>query len=105
MTTYFTVEKEHQADSEDLRIRRLWAAVIRRAIIDWVIYKGSPDIRKRRLFWDAHEWLFVEKGREFHTFEVLCRHLGVDPGYIRSTVKNMTKQDIRAVKNFNFNGR
>jgi hypothetical protein len=72
----------------------LWAGVLRRAVFDYVLYRGSG---KHRLQWKkAHVFIFgggrVEDGL---TFEEVCSLFTWDPDYLRRMTKSMTRADIK----------
>ena len=74
--------------------RLLWAAVVRRAIHDFVLYKG---LRRKSLDWKrAHQYLF---GKEIRcenglSFEDVCAILDWDPDYVRKLTNMMQRSDI-----------
>jgi hypothetical protein len=74
--------------------RLLWAAVVRRAIHDYVLYKG---VRRKSMDWKrAHLYLFGEGVRheEGLSFEDVCALLEWDPDYVRKLTLMMQRSDI-----------
>ena len=88
-------------DSPDVRRLTLLAAVVRRAVLDWSLYRGSEDLRERRIFRSAQNWLFSDD-EQFPAFVVLCHHLDVDPQYIRERVLRLTDEEVRALRGVDF---
>ena len=103
MNLIFSVSASVTAsDTQHARRLTLWAAVIRRAVLDWTLYKGSENLKDRKAFWSAHNWLFSDDEGEFPTFVVLCQYLGVDPNYLRERVLSLTPQEVRALRGVDF---
>jgi hypothetical protein len=101
VTEHFVIERSPPADDEDVRMKKLWGAVIRRAVVDWVLYRRSMDVRKRRLYLDADEWLFGGDESEIGSFIVLCNHLDMEPCFVRKIVKSLTSEDLRKLRRSN----
>jgi hypothetical protein len=100
----FSVGSVEAPDNADYRCKVLWAAVVRRAVSDWVLYVGSDDIRKRRLFYDAHRWLFINAPDfyEITNFHTVCQELDLGSDVIREKVRRLTKQEIQALRGMEF---
>lgn len=88
-------------DSPDVRCLTLLAAIVRRAILDWSLYRKSDDLRERRIFRSAQNWLFSDDD-EFPAFVVLCHQLDIDPAYIRERVLALTDGEVRALRGVDF---
>ena len=88
-------------DSPNIRRLTLMAAIVRRAVLDWSLYRRSEDLRERRIFRSARNWLFSDD-EEFPSFVVLCHHLDVDPAYIRERVLSLTDEEVRALRGVDF---
>lgn len=80
--------------------RRLYLAIVRRAIWDFVLYKKSKNVEKRALAREAEGWLFWPgeedtdaEGRV--TFQYVCSILNVDPARIRHSAKRLKRTDIQ----------
>ena len=94
----WSVATEQIPDDEEARHKILWSSVIRRAIIDWVLYRGARDIRKRRLFQDANAWIFEDDRDLFDeqgtTFKAACAVLNVGPESIRIRVRCIEREQL-----------
>lgn len=88
-------------DTPGIRHLTLWAAVLRRAVLDWTLYKDSESLRERKTYWNAHNWLFSDV-EEFPSFVVLCHHLGADPDFVRERLLELTPEEVRALRGVDF---
>jgi len=82
---------------------RLWAAVVRRASVDWVLYRGHENKKLRRLGDDADLWLF--NNDDDHTvgaFLTVCGFLNIEPSVIRSKVSSLTEVEARRLRGMEF---
>lgn len=72
--------------------RRLWCAVINRALQDAVdrIATVSGPVQRRKIREDAREW-FVRNGREFRA---ACESAGYDPDYLRSRILSLIAGEV-----------
>lgn len=85
-----------------LAARRLLAAIVRRAVLDFVLYRDADpkkDPLRHELAADAAGWLFFdgtecldESGR--YSFLYLCSLLGVDAKQIRDQALALTRKDL-----------
>jgi hypothetical protein len=76
----------------------LWAHVLRRAVFDYVLYKG---VRKHRLDWQkAYQYVFTPGLRYDNgiSFEEVCDVFGWDPGYLRRLTVQLTRSDIKRME-------
>lgn len=83
--------------------RRLLAAIVRRAVLDFALYrdvKPKKDPLRHRLAVDAAGWLFFdgieprdEAGR--YSFLHICLLLNLDAKAIREQALTLTREDIR----------
>jgi len=93
-----------------LGVRTLWIEVIRRAAFDWVLYRNSNRMSKRKLAQDAFIWLFVEDsnhpnwqlriendGCPITSFIGICDALDLDPEMIREGIRRLTPTRIKAL--------
>ena len=78
-------------------VRALWLKVIIRAVFDWVTYKDSTKLDKKKYAEGADAWLF-QKSLLFNSFENVCRQLDLDPNQIREQVRKMTKDDVSKIE-------
>lgn len=81
--------------------QQLLAAVIRRAVWDFVLYRDCSDEPERRecaslaagwLFWDGTEKI-DDKGRM--SFLYICGVLNLRPDVIRRTARKMQREDVQ----------
>lgn len=82
--------------------RRLLAAIIRRAVLDFVLYRDIPpakDELRHNLAADAAGWLFFdgietidESGR--YTFLYLCALLGINANEVREQALQLSRDDL-----------
>jgi len=85
-----------------IRIRMLWAAVLRRAVFDYVLYKG---VGSRRLDWQrAFQYIFVQGQRRENglSFEEVCALFAWDPGYLRKLATQLKRSDIKRLETSSF---
>lgn len=76
----------------------LWAAVLRRAVFDYVLYKG---VRAHSLEWKrAFQYIFSEdvKYEAGLSFEEVCELFGWDPGYLRRLATELTRADVKKME-------
>lgn len=84
-------------DTEDFRHKLLWAAVIRRAMNDWVQFKGARELKKKNLYINANRFLFTQEGGDvFRSFEWCCTILDVDPHKIREVTRELTWAEVKS---------
>ena len=62
---------------------RLMLAVLESAIEDFQKYALAEHKRGKELFQDAEEWILETESPSFFSFENICAHLNLDPGYVR----------------------
>ena len=82
-------------DTQDDRyagIRVLWLKIIVRAISDLILYRGVPDLAKRRDAETASIWMF-QPHVCFNGFENVCHMLDVDPDKIRARTRSLSKRE------------
>ena len=84
------------------RAKMLWAAVLRRAVFDYVLYKG---IRKHKLVWQrAYRYIFIPN-QEYEngiSFEQVCELFGWDPEYLRRLTSQLNRGDIKRMETSSF---
>jgi len=89
--------------------KALLLEVIRRASHDWVLYRTSGVMPKRKLAEDAYIWLFQEEPghgawaertanrKDFTSFLSICELLDLDPEAVRKRVRTLTIQQVLSV--------
>lgn len=78
--------------------RMLWASVIRRAIFDFILYKG---LRQHSLEWKRScQYLFTpdQTYENGYSFEEVCELFGWEPDYLRRRISKLTRADIRRME-------
>lgn len=84
---------------------RLWAAVIRRATVDWVLYRRHESAKLRRLGEDAEDWLFNgpdEPQEDPGAFASVCLSLNMGVDDVRSRVLATTEAEARRLRGLDF---
>ncbi len=84
--------------------QRLFVALLRRAVWDYVLYKASTERDKKAISNDAAEWIFADDeediGEEGHvSFVYACAVLNVDPGMVRRATSALKRDDIHRLSN------
>ena len=82
---------------------RLWAAVVRRAAVDWVLYKDHESTKHRKLGSDAAAWIFSdEESDRLSSFSCVCDILGLDKSLLRQKIRSMTEEQARCLRGMEF---
>jgi hypothetical protein len=63
--------------------KRLMLAMLESATEDFQKYVLANDRRGKELFEAAEEWILETDSPSFFSFENICEHLEMDPGYMR----------------------
>lgn len=82
--------------------RMVWAAVLRRAVFDYVLYKG---VRAHSLEWKrAFQYIFADSvpGDTGLSFEEVCEIFNWDPDYLRRLTTKLTRDDIKKMETTQF---
>lgn len=89
--------------------RKLLIDVILRAAFDWVLYRDSKKLAQQQLAREAYIWLFDEGPGHPHwrerlddedddslpfAFISVCDAMNLNPGWIRSHIRRLTRKDI-----------
>ena len=85
----------HELSFED---KMLWAAVLRRAVFDYVLYKG---VRQHSLEWKrACQYIYTNGIRYENglSFEEVCCLFDWNPDYLRRLTTRLTKADIKKME-------
>jgi hypothetical protein len=75
--------------------RLLLAAILRRAAFDIALYRGSTVLHQRKLWEEAHRWMFVSDSDHFTSFTSVCTILNQDPNDIRAKTLQLRRQDVK----------
>ena len=82
---------------------RLWAAVVRRAAVDWVLYKDHESTKHRKIGGDAGAWLFQEEDtNRLSSFGCVCDILGLEQELLREKIRGMTEEQARCLRGMEF---
>lgn len=82
---------------------RLWAAVVRRAAVDWVLYHKHEVLKLRKIGADAGQWIFHDDSDDsVCSFIIACDILSLDPELVRSKVTSLTEEDARRLRGMEF---
>lgn len=84
--------------------RKLWGRVIQRAIYDWVAWRDSTKLDKRKAAELAEVWLF-RPSVLFNSFENICHMLDIDPEAIRERARGFTKEEVLKAEHIERSGR
>lgn len=80
------------------RAKMLWASVLRRAVFDYVLYKG---VAKKQKEWQyAYQYIF-SINQEYEnglSFEQVCDLFGWHPDYLRRLATQLTRADIKRLE-------
>jgi len=90
---YFrTLRRKDRLEPEE----KLMLAVLEDAIFCFQKYLFARDIKGKRLFQEAQDWILEEdKGWPF-SFENICEVLGLSPGYVRQGLMRWERKKLRA---------
>jgi len=81
---------------------RLWASVVRRAVVDWVLYKDHEKMKLRAMGREAETWLFSDDKSTMNSFMSVCNYLNLDPEVVRYKVRNLSEEDARRLRGMEF---
>jgi len=78
--------------------KMFWAAVLRRAVFDYVLYKG---VRRHALAWKHAAQYIFEPGLRYEnglSFEEVCELFDWNAGYLRRMTTQLTRADIKKME-------
>lgn len=84
------------------RVKLFWAHVLRRAVFDYVLYKG---VGARHLDWQRAANYIFSPGLQYENgvaFEEVCELFGWDPDYIRRLTVQLDRSDIKRMETSSF---
>lgn len=91
---------------ESSRCKALLLEIVKRAIHDWILYRGHSEITKATYAHDAYYWLFVEDEQHpsfkeriknkstITSFVVICELTDLQPKSLREHIKTLKVSDI-----------
>ena len=74
---------------------RLWAAVLRRAVVQFILYKDEEDVRYRRIGENARAWLYDKKNDEFNSVTSVCLYIGITVDSLHSKLSSIDADVVR----------
>jgi hypothetical protein len=83
--------------------RALWLKVVIRAIFDWVCYRDSLKLEKRKMAENAATWLF-EPSKLINGLESICHSLDLSPELVREKARQMSKEQIAKIEHLERDG-
>jgi hypothetical protein len=82
---------------------RLWAAVVRRAAVDWVLYKDHGTTKLRKVGGDADFWIFRDEDvKRLSSFSSVCDILGLSVELVRGKISDLSEEDARRLRGMEF---
>lgn len=82
---------------------RLCAAIMRRAVVDFVLYRQHKSVKLRRIGRDADIWLFGPSSMsDFSSFVSICSYMNLPPSLLRDKIRAMTEEDARRLRGMEF---
>ncbi len=81
---------------------RLWAAVVRRAAVDYVLYRNHEKTKLRKLGADAEAWIFSGEEDTLSSFVSVCDILDLEPDLVKTKIKNLCEEDARRLRGMEF---
>lgn len=88
------------ADEDTFQLKLFWVSVLRRAVFDYVLYKGIGS--HRREWQNAYRFIFTDVVAHHEdmglSFEDICYTMGWEPDYIRRLTLEMTRADIKKME-------
>lgn len=97
-------ETESNTNRDACPEHKLYVAMIRRAIWDYVLYRDADAADKRAISEDAEGWLFYDGDEDLDsegrvTFPYTCAILGLDPGMVRAGARRLCRDDLQKLNN------
>jgi len=88
------------SDDSTFQLKLFWAAVLRRAVFDYVLFKGIGS--KRREWQYAYRFIFTPTVVHYQgqglSFDDICETMDWEPDYIRRLTLKMTRADIKKME-------
>jgi len=84
-------------DSTIAPVKRLMMAVLEDALRCFQNNADAKSGPRRRLFTEAEQWLCGESGDGPFSFETVCETLGIEPGFLRSGLREWRSQQLAGV--------
>jgi len=81
---------------------RLWAAVLRRACVDWILYRDHDNIKLKKIGSDAGAWIFDDDDSNIGSFLSVCSIINLPPSLIRKKITSMSEEEARRLRGMEF---
>ena len=81
---------------------RLWAAVVRRATVDFVLYKSHESPKLRKIGADAEQWIFSDRDDDLSCFITVCEILDLEPSLVRDKINALGEEEARSLRGMEF---
>jgi len=81
---------------------RLWASVLRRAIVDWILYRDHENVKLKKVGLSAGRWIFSENTSDVGSFDSICSMMGIAPEVIRQKICALTEEEARRLRGMEF---
>lgn len=78
--------------------RRLLLAILEEAVHSFLKYRCARSRRGRRLFDETVDWFWSQEQSWLYSFENICRHLDLDPNYIRGGLRRLEEEAGRSLR-------
>lgn len=86
---------DSRRDDSDIRpVKKLMMAILEDALRCFQNNADAKSGSRRRLFEEAERWLCGEGGEGPFSFEMVCEMLGIEPGFLRSGLKEWRRQQL-----------
>ena len=93
----------HQKPSDLPWYVRLWAAVIRRAAVDYVLYRDHDTVKLKKIGLEAEQWIFSDDDSgDVGDFRCACDILNLDPDLVRDRIGSLTEEAARRLRGMEF---
>jgi hypothetical protein len=81
-----------RGDSAIAPVKRLMMAVLADALNCFQKNSDAKNGPRQRLFFEAQQWIYGEQGDGPFSFATICETLGIEPGFLRSGLKEWRHQ-------------
>jgi hypothetical protein len=75
--------------------------MLRRAVVDYVLYKDHENLKMRRLGEEAAEWIWSD-AEGGSSFDHICNSMNLPPELVRQRVEGMTVEYVRTLRGLGF---
>src|SRR5262245_7384555 len=76
--------------------KKLMLALLNDAIFCFQHYFGARKRSAKKLFIAAEKWIFQTRNDDLFSFESVCEHLGINPGYLRKGLRRWKMNSLNA---------